>query len=190
MTIRDTLALSPETRARLREDITSKRVTQGRTSEQAALVMGYIRDLDPLPFPDESNEHVSVLRLGSEPEGPYPCADDTIERYTREHPEDKDVLRVGKESGALRAIWPVIANREEVECIIDPGSQIVAMSESVSRRLGLSYDPSVTLHMQSANGKIDRSLGLSRNIPFRLDNLTFYLQVHIICNPAYNVLLG
>lgn len=84
----------------------------------------------------------------------------------------------------------MIANREEVECIIDPGSQIVAMSEAVSRRLSLSYDPSVTLHMQSANGDIDRSLGLSRNVPFRIGDLTFYLQVHVICNPAYNVLLG
>jgi hypothetical protein len=79
VTICDTLALSPETRAQLREDITSKRVMQARTSEQAALVMGYIQDLDPLPFGSESNEHVSVLHLGSEPGGPYPCADDTIE---------------------------------------------------------------------------------------------------------------
>src|ERR1700709_1876117 len=64
------------------------------------------------------------------------------------------------------------------------------MSESVSRRLGLSYDPSITLHMQSANGEIDHSLGLSRNVPFRMDDLTFYLQVHVICNLVYNVLLG
>jgi hypothetical protein len=64
------------------------------------------------------------------------------------------------------------------------------MSEAVSRRLGLSYDPSVTLNMQSANGDIDCSLGLARNVPFRLDSLSFYLQVHIIRNPAYDVLLG
>ncbi|OAX33450.1 hypothetical protein K503DRAFT_700376 [Rhizopogon vinicolor AM-OR11-026] len=108
----------------------------------------------------------------------------------KEHPEDKDVIRVGKESGALRVIWPVIANQEEVKCIIDPGSQVVAMSEAVSLRLSLSYDPSIILHMQSANGDIDRSLGLSRNVPFRIDDLTFYLQVHIIRNPTYDVLLG
>jgi hypothetical protein len=50
------------------------------------------------------------------------------------------------------------------------------MSKAVSQRLSLSYDPSVTLHMQSANGNIDRSLGLSRNVPFRIDDLTFYLH--------------
>jgi hypothetical protein len=77
-----------------------------------------------------------------------------------------------------------------VECIIDPGLQIIAMSETVSRRLGLSYNPSITLNMQSANGEVNRSLSLTRNVPFRLDSLLFYLQVHIIRNPAYDVLLG
>ena len=64
------------------------------------------------------------------------------------------------------------------------------MSEAVSRRLGLSYDPSIVLNMQSANGEVDRSLGLARNVPFRIDDLSFYLQVHVIRNPAYDVLLG
>jgi hypothetical protein len=190
VTIRDTLALSPETRARLREDITNKRIINFRPNERNTFLAD-TTDSDPLPFAsDPSQEHVSVLRLGPDAEGPYPSADDAVERYTREHPEDRDLIRVGKESGALRAVWPVVANREEVECIIDPGSQIVAMSETVSRRLGLSYDPSVTLNMQSANGEVDRSLGLARNVPFRLDSLSFYLQVHIIRNPAYDVLLG
>jgi len=188
--IRETLGLSPETRMRFNKDITNKRVINARSNERETFLADATGS-DPLPFASEiDTEPVSVLHLGPDAEGPYPCADDAVEWYTREHPEDRDIIRVGKESGALRVVWPVVANREAVECIIDPGSQIVAMSENVSRRLGLSYDPSVTLNMQSANGEVDRSLGLARNVPFRLDSLSFYLQVHIIRNPAYDVLLG
>jgi hypothetical protein len=45
----------------------------------------------------------------------------------------------------------VVDNREEVEGIIDPGSQIIAMSEAVCHDIGLAYDPSIKLNMQSAN---------------------------------------
>jgi hypothetical protein len=49
----------------------------------------------------------------------------------------------------------VIDNREEVEGIIDLGSQIIAMSEVVCHDIGLAYDPSIKLNMQSANGEVD-----------------------------------
>jgi hypothetical protein len=38
------------------------------------------------------------------------------------------------------------------------------MADSVCHELGLIYDPTIQLNMQSANGEIDRSLGLARNI--------------------------
>ena len=43
--------------------------------------------------------------------------------------------------------------------------------------------------MQSANGS-NLSLGLARNIPFLIENITFYLQVHIVGSVAFDVLLG
>ena len=64
------------------------------------------------------------------------------------------------------------------------------MSEAVCHELGLPYDPSIVLHMQSANGTLDQSLGLSRNVPFQIGTITMYLQVHVISSPAYDVLLG
>jgi hypothetical protein len=42
--------------------------------------------------------------------------------------------------------------------------------------------------MQSANGTIDPSLGLARNVPFRIGDLTLYMQVHVLRNPAYDIL--
>ena len=44
--------------------------------------------------------------------------------------------------------------------------------------------------MQSANGNIDQSLGLVQNVPFKVGNITVYLQTHVIRSPAYDVLLG
>ena len=83
-----------------------------------------------------------------------------------------------------------IDNCAGVECVIDPGSQIIAMSEDVCHDMGVLYDPTITLHMQLANGDVDKSLGLARNVPCRLGAVTLYLQIHIIRSPAYDILLG
>jgi hypothetical protein len=84
----------------------------------------------------------------------------------------------------------LIDNKEEIEGIIDPGSQIIAMSEGICHNLGLIYDPTIKLNMQSANGKVNQSLGLARNVPCRIGNITLYLQIHVIRSPAYDILLG
>ena len=84
----------------------------------------------------------------------------------------------------------LINSSHEVECILDPVCQIIAMSKAICHKLGLAYDPCIVLHMQSANGNLDQSLGLACNIPFQIGAITMYLQVHVISSPTYNVLLG
>jgi hypothetical protein len=84
----------------------------------------------------------------------------------------------------------VVDNQEQVETIIDSGSQIITMADSVCHELGLIYDPTIQLNMQSANGEINRSLGLARNIPCQIGNITLYLQIHVIRSPAYDILMG
>jgi hypothetical protein len=64
------------------------------------------------------------------------------------------------------------------------------MSAIRCNKLGVAYDPSIRLNVQSANGNCNLSLGLARNVPFLIESLTFYLQVHIVQSPAYEVLLG
>jgi hypothetical protein len=103
---------------------------------------------------------------------------------------DPDRLIVAIESGAVRTILAYIDNKRQKECILDPGCQIVAMSVTSCHELGLAYDPSIILNMVSANGNINQSLGLARNVAFQVGSITFYLQVHIIESPAYDVLLG
>ena len=97
---------------------------------------------------------------------------------------------VAKDSHALRSVPLLINNKEEVDSIVDPSSQIVTMSEEVCHQLALAYDPDIKLNMQSAIGSINQSLGLARNVPCKLGPITLYLQIHVIRNPTYDILLG
>src|ERR1700677_4072666 len=98
---------------------------------------------DAIVIPDKYNTYLKSLRPGEKPE----------------------VMVIAKESLALQSINFLVDNKDEIGSIIDPGSQIVAMSEEVCHKLSLVYDLEVRLHMQSANKSIDQSLGLSRNVP-------------------------
>lgn len=94
------------------------------------------------------------------------------------------------ESAALRAVFPLIAGRQRVESVLDSGSQIVSMALSIAEELSIPWDPDVQIYMQSANGQLKKSAGLARNVAYIFGDLTLYLQVHIIDQPAYHVLLG
>ena len=44
--------------------------------------------------------------------------------------------------------------------------------------------------MQLANREVDKTLGLTRNVPILVGDITLYVQFHIVRNPACDVLLG
>ena len=97
---------------------------------------------------------------------------------------------VAAESYALRTVYPLINRMGEVESLLDPGSQIVSMSKKMAVLLGVNWDPDITVQMQSANATLETTLGLARNVPFLFGTITAYLQVHVVENAAYKVLLG
>lgn len=66
-----------------------------------------------------------------------------------------------KESHSIRSVIMNVNRRNPVESIVDPGSSIIAMSEEVCHKLGLTYNPSIHNPLQLANGGIDQSLGLA-----------------------------
>ncbi len=65
--------------------------------------------------------------------------------------DSQDEVKVATESNTLHAVLPVVDGQERVEAILDPGCQIVAMSEEVCNALALAYNPTVQLNMISAN---------------------------------------
>ncbi|KAF8218921.1 hypothetical protein L208DRAFT_1345611, partial [Tricholoma matsutake] len=95
---------------------------------------------------------------------------------------------ITKESHAIRSVIINVNGRNPVKSVVDPGSLIIAMSEEVCHELGLAYDPSICIPLQLANGSIDESLSLARNIPCEVGTITLYMQIHIIHDPAYDIL--
>ena len=104
--------------------------------------------------------------------------------------EIPEVLTVAEESHTLRSIFMKVNGTADIEAILDPGSQIIAMSEAVCLDLGLIYNPTIRLNMESGNGQINLSLGLARNVPCKIGDMTLVLQIHVVRSPAYNILLG
>jgi hypothetical protein len=179
---KELLSLSHEVRQHVREAVTPKRITQpGARAINKVTVEEIPDEENPLPFMDESEEEEIACVIP-----------DPYETYLNSLKPGQlpDTLTVAKESHALRSIYMRVAGAEYIESIVDPGSQIIAMSEAVCHDLGLAYDPSIKLNMQSANGEIDQSLGLARNVPCRIADIVLFLQIHVIRSPAYDILLG
>ena len=99
-------------------------------------------------------------------------------------------LVVAKESHVLRSIIPIIDGCLPIECILDSGCQIVGMSHAVWMALRSQINPKHTVSMQSANSTVDRSLSIIENLSFCFGAIELQLQVHIIEDPAYDILLG
>ena len=54
----------------------------------------------------------------------------------------------------------------------------------------LIYNLCIKLHMQSVNGEVNETLGLTQNVLMLVGVIMLYVQIHIVHNLAYNVLLG
>ena len=169
------LSISPDARARIRENVKPRRTPTDPVVSTNVLQPPDPAPDDPLPF--ANNALIST---------------DPVETYMNslKPNEPAGPFIVAKESHALRSIVIQVNNQKSVESVVDPGSQIIAMSEDVCHSLGLPYDPSIILHMQSANGEVDKSLGLARNVPCTVSSVMLYLQIHVIRSPAYDILLG
>lgn len=124
------------------------------------------------------------------PEG-YLVADDPIVQYLNKNQEGDPLdLIVARPSEPLRAIYAHVNGVGQEECLLDPGSMIVSMAKETAVSKGLTWDPSIRINMESASSHLERTLGIARNVCFRTGGLDLYMQVHILENPPYRVLLG
>ena len=201
VTQRELLLLAPEVRAQV-ADVTIKRCVPREPLVQAMIKEVDGNDSDDEDPIEETSRSVRVVQLAAAnaeaartpPADAIVITDPFYEAYLRAQAIGANLneseITIAMESSSLRAILPIIDGQERVEAILDPGCQIVTMLEQVSTALTLCYDPTIHLHMVSANGGVDQSLGLVCNVPFLVGTITLYLQVHVLRAPAYDILLG
>lgn len=205
-----------ELREAVRRELTPKRVTSS-AKEKATLVSeiepSEVPDIPVLRDPNKPTSFESFLlrddvimadklppakctvtqcALMGIPKGSF-IVQDPVEQYLNglADGEEPKQIYVARESQSLRTLYPVVNGAGVCETIMDSGSQLVSMKAATATELGICWTPDVKINMQSANGSVETTLGLARNIPFCFNNqITMYFQVHIMRDPAYTVLLG
>ncbi|KAF7325440.1 Integrase catalytic domain-containing protein [Mycena kentingensis (nom. inval.)] len=195
---RQLFSLSPDARSLMRESLTPNRLKEtathlyGSTDDPFSVLVALADEsaddrrqaavLASLPASVSAAVAQSQVRDSQSTSG-------SIETFMVGGPIGGELV-VSADAKPIRCILPVVDNQQHIESIVDPGSQVCAMSERVCHSLAIPYDPTVILHMQSANGQVAPSLGLARNVPFRIGDITLYLQIHVVRDPAYDILLG
>ncbi|EEB89102.1 hypothetical protein MPER_12845 [Moniliophthora perniciosa FA553] len=118
---------------------------------------------------------------------------DVVEQYFNEQDasERGKIIIVARPTEALRCIYPNLNNHPEtIEALLDMGSQIICIDKEEAIGRGLTWDSATFIHMQSANGSLNRTQGLARNVPLTIGPITIYAQFHVIERAPYKMLLG
>jgi len=117
---------------------------------------------------------------------------DPVLQYIHSLPEGETpkALYMKESTLPLRAVYPVVNNTRAEEALLDSGSQIVSMAKDIAVSLRMSWDPDICINLQSAQGHVEKTLGLAIDVPLTFGKLTVLLQIHIINNPSYKLLLG
>ncbi|EED80161.1 predicted protein [Postia placenta Mad-698-R] len=145
LTPEELLSIAPDVRNKYRDAVTPKRVSTEPVASAHIIEIG-------------ADEVTAVNQLscsGATLEPGATIVPDPYETYLKHipHGEHPAEFTVARDSNAIRSIIALVDNKEQIECIVDPGSQIVAMSEEVCLGLNLLFDPTIQLNMQSANGE-------------------------------------
>jgi hypothetical protein len=107
-----------------------------------------------------------------------------------QHSHHLDSIIVASQIEDLRTIELEFNGKISVNAILDEGSQITAIRKDIWERLGLPLLSNEKMVMESANSSREPTLGLLRDLPVRIGRCTFYLQVQVVANASYDMLLG
>jgi hypothetical protein len=124
------------------------------------------------------------------PEGHFVASDPVLQYLAENKDAVPQELLVARESEPLRSIFASINRLGQEECLLDSGSMIISMAKETAIKLGLTWDPTIRISMESATNHLEKTLGIARNVRFKIGGLDLFLQVHILENPPYRVLLG
>jgi len=197
--LKELWAIAPKLRTALKEILTSRRASaeelaheQMRPTPETNVV-----EINSLQGPMAVQAEVEVAP--GEKTELWTVKDSVVQFLETLHPSERASQVFASEECAREASTPEMAHLRvvpvlvngvtEEEALLDSGSQIVSMMRDVAAANKISWDPSLSIQLQSANGSLSRTCGLAKNMPFMLGDVTVLLQVHIMEMALYKILL-
>jgi hypothetical protein len=125
-----------------------------------------------------------VTNLGS--------SDDSVaqEMFMCSLPRRQDNLVVAKNTEELRSLDVVLEGKVEIEATVDDGSQIIGIRKDKWEEIGIPMRADHLMVMESANKSKDQTLGLLADLKMSIGGYDFYIQVQVVENAPYELLLG
>ena len=84
----------------------------------------------------------------------------------------------------------MLINGHKLEVLVDNGSQIVSIQKDLWERIGMPIRLDHVMVMESANKLKDKTMGLLKDLKVDISGYNFYLQVQVVKNTPYKMLLG
>ncbi|KAF6761017.1 hypothetical protein DFP72DRAFT_881994 [Ephemerocybe angulata] len=163
LSMRELLSVAPDLRKGVRELISTKRIPTGTDAKQS-LLSSIGDDADTA-----TANLVSVL-LNALPAN----ASKTV----------------ANDAETLRTIEVELDGRVKVDAILDDGSQIIGIRRDIWERLGLPLRSDHRMTMEAANASTSQTLGLLPNLKVYIGTCEFILQVQVVEEAGYDMLLG
>ena len=90
----------------------------------------------------------------------------------------------------LRVLYPTFVKGIKPECILDSGAQVCVMCRDIWEKLHFPINPDKAMNMESTNATRSLTMGLVKNLPMCLGPMKVYLQMQVVNDTPFEVLLG
>ena len=161
LSFREVLALSPEARKEVKDRITSRKVPVHGVTEEAI-------DIFLETFLQDHEPTVLSLNL---------------DKYD-------PATATAAHSLPLRSIQVVFGDSVEAECLLDGGAEVVVMDAEIWEQLQLPLSSRGSMVLESSNSTKSSSVGVVKDMKATIGDISFYLQVQVVENAPFEVLLG
>ncbi|KAG6326993.1 hypothetical protein ID866_12097 [Astraeus odoratus] len=84
----------------------------------------------------------------------------------------------------------LLNERIHIECLLDQGAQIVAIRHDLWEALGIPVRPDLAMMLEATNKSKEETLGIVKNAHFKIGGMEFKLQIHVVGDAPFDLLLG
>jgi len=203
VTPKELWAITPKLCTALKEILTSKQSAREEPNQDLEIdnnrPQQKLVSVNSLESPEKRQEIIEIE--DGEVVEVWAMADPVLQFLEKLRPEERDwhvftleekekLEKSAPDMAHLRVVPAIVNGIGEEEVLLDSGSQIVLMTKKVAAANKVAWDPNLSIQMQSANRSLSRTCRLARNVLFTLGGVTVLLQVHIMEEASYTVLMG